>query len=245
MKLQEIYDFLDTMSPFELQEAWDNSGLNVGSFDKEITKVYCSLDVDDAMLESIEPGALIITHHPLIFGGIESLDFERYPANLIAKMIKKDIAHIAMHTNFDKTHLNRYVFEQILGFDIDTTFDEGSILQARVDFSKESLFALLRDKLHLDQIKTVNPKDHIGFIAMVTGSGASMMDEITADCFLTGDIKYHDATKAMSQNLMMIDIGHFESESFFGEILASELKVLPILAIITNSKNPFVTFSCK
>lgn len=245
MKLQEIYDFLDNLSPFELQEAWDNSGLNVGSFDKEITQIYCSLDVDDALLETIEPNSLIITHHPLIFGGIESLDIDRYPANLIAKMIKKDITHIAMHTNFDKTHLNRYVFEQILGFDIDTTFSEGYILQAKVDFSKESLFTLLGDKLHLKQIKTVNPKEHIGSIAMVTGSGASMIDDIQADCFLTGDIKYHDAMKAMNQNLMMVDIGHFESESFFAEILASELKVLPILAIITNSKNPFVTFGCK
>ncbi|MBN2768551.1 MAG: Nif3-like dinuclear metal center hexameric protein [Campylobacterales bacterium] len=245
MKLQKIYDFLDTISPFKLQEAWDNSGLNVGSFGKEIEKIYCCLDVDGDLLDSLEPGSLIITHHPLIFGGIEALDIDRYPANLIEKMIKKDIAHIAMHTNFDKTHLNRYVFEQILGFKIDTTFDDGYILQARVDLSKESLFALLDDKLHLDQIKTVNPKEHISSIAMVTGSGASMMDEITADCFLTGDLKYHDAMKAMSQNLMMIDIGHFESESFFGEILASELKVLPILAIITHSKNPFVTFGCK
>ncbi|MCK4875362.1 MAG: Nif3-like dinuclear metal center hexameric protein, partial [Sulfurimonas sp.] len=27
MKISEIYKFLDTLSPFELQEPWDNSGL--------------------------------------------------------------------------------------------------------------------------------------------------------------------------------------------------------------------------
>jgi len=38
---------------------------------------------------------------------------------------------------------------------------------------------------------------------------------------------------------MMVDIGHYESEKFFAEILLEELKVLPILVIIANSKNPF------
>jgi putative NIF3 family GTP cyclohydrolase 1 type 2 len=37
----------------------------------------------------------------------------------------------------------------------------------------------------------------------------------------------------------MVDIGHYESERFFAEIMYEELKVLPILAIIANSKNPF------
>ena len=74
---------------------------------------------------------------------------------------------------------------------------------------------------------------------MTTGAGASLIDEVNADCFLTGDIKYHDAMKALSENLMMVEIGHYESERFFAEILLEELKVLPILAIIANSKNPF------
>jgi putative NIF3 family GTP cyclohydrolase 1 type 2 len=65
------------------------------------------------------------------------------------------------------------------------------------------------------------------------------MDEVNADCFLTGDIKYHDAMKAMSQNLMMVDIGHYESEQFFVDVLQSELKNLGLLGIITQSQNPF------
>jgi GTP cyclohydrolase I len=39
--------------------------------------------------------------------------------------------------------------------------------------------------------------------------------------------------------LNMIDIGHFESERFFGEILAEDLKNLGLTVIISSSKNPF------
>jgi putative NIF3 family GTP cyclohydrolase 1 type 2 len=38
---------------------------------------------------------------------------------------------------------------------------------------------------------------------------------------------------------MLIDIGHFESEVFFSEILKEELENLGIFAIICQLKNPF------
>ena len=39
MKLQEIYNFLDKISPFELQEKWDNSGLIVGDMTREVSQI--------------------------------------------------------------------------------------------------------------------------------------------------------------------------------------------------------------
>jgi len=237
MKISEIYAFLDDLSPFALQEKWDNSGLNIGNMDREIEQVYIALDVDSLMLQNVKPHSLVITHHPLIFGGLTSLDFSKYPSNLIELMIKKDISIIAMHTNFDKTHLNRYVFEKVLGFKLENESD--FICKTSGIWNKEELIELLKNKFKLETVKVVAPKEEIYSIAMTTGSGASLIDTIEADCFLTGDIKYHDAMKAASQNLMMVDIGHYESERFFVDILAEHLQVLPILAIISNSKNPF------
>ncbi|QOR61606.1 Nif3-like dinuclear metal center hexameric protein [Sulfurovum sp. ST-21] len=237
MKLQEVYDFLNNVSPFELQEKWDNSGLIVGDMRREVPQVVVSLDIDAEMIEEAEEGTLFVVHHPLIFGKLAQLDFAKYPANLIEKLILKKQSLIAMHTNFDQTHLNRYVFEKVLNFRLES--EVPFICKTTGEWHYRDLLVHLKERLGLENLKVVGQKETIRSIALTTGAGASLADAVEADCFLTGDIKYHDAMKAMSENLMMVEIGHYESERFFAEILLAELKVLPILAIIANSKNPF------
>lgn len=237
MLIKDIYQKLNTLSPFELQEKWDNSGLLVGDMNREFEQIALGLDLDKESLESAKENTLFIVHHPLIFSGLKELDFSVYPANLLEIMVKKNLSLIAMHTNFDKTHLNAYVFEKILGFKKE--FQNDFVCRTTGSWSKDALLALLKEKLGLETLRVVSPKQQISSIALTTGAGASLMDEVSADCFLTGDIKYHDAMKAMSQNLMMVDIGHYESEQFFAEILKVELENLGLLGIIAQSKNPF------
>jgi len=237
MKLEEIYDFLDKVSPFELQEKWDNSGLIVGDMEREVSQIVLSLDIDFDSIDDAKEGTLFVVHHPLIFGKLTELDLAKYPSNLLEKMILKKQSCIALHTNFDQTHLNKYVFEKVLGFKMQN--QKSFLCTTKGEWTYKALLSLIKEKLDLPTLKVVGKKEIIKSIALCTGAGASLMDEVKADCFLTGDIKYHDAMKAMSENLMMVDIGHYESEKFFAEILLEELKVLPILVIIANSKNPF------
>ena len=237
MKISEIYQTLNTISPFELQEQWDNSGLLVGDMNREFEHIALGLDLDHNTLTQAKENTLFIVHHPLIFSGLKELDFSKYPANLLEIMVKKNLSLIAMHTNFDKTHLNAYVFEKVLGFKKE--FQDEFVCRTTGSWSKDELIKLLKDKLGLETLKVVSPKARINSIALTTGAGASLMDEVDADCFLTGDIKYHDAMKAMSQNLMMVDIGHYESEKFFVDVMMKELKNLGILGIISQSQNPF------
>ncbi len=239
MLLKEIYTHLDKISPFELQEKWDNSGLIVGDLNREVSQIVVSLDIDFSMIEEAKEGTLFVVHHPLIFGKLTQLDFAKYPSNLMEKMILKNQSCIALHTNFDQTHLNKYVFTKILGFTLES--QNAFLCTTKGTWNYKALLNLIKEKLELPTLRVVGKKENIKSIALCTGAGTSLMDEVEADCFLTGDIKYHDAMKAMSEDLMMIDIGHYESEKFFAQILIDELKVLPILAIIANSKNPFHT----
>ncbi|MEA3521604.1 MAG: Nif3-like dinuclear metal center hexameric protein [Campylobacterota bacterium] len=237
MILADIYAHLDALSPFELQESWDNSGLIVGDFTQNITKIVLSIDLDDEMIDTLDEGTLVITHHPLIFGGLKQLQFNQYPAVHLRKMIQKNIANIAMHTNFDQTHLNVYVATEILGYEVCARNGFIAYMDVNEDFE---LFAQkVEDAFGLKHLRMVKSHQHVKRVALCTGSGASLMRQIDADCFLTGDIKYHDAMEAKSIGLSMLDIGHYESECFFSEILEKYLINLELEVIISKSKNPF------
>jgi len=238
MKIVEIYNHLELLSSFSQQESWDNSGLLIGDMQESVDKIYLSIDIDEKLIDTIDANSLLITHHPIIFNKIKQLRFDRYPANLIRKMIQKNISNIAMHTNFDKTHLNKYVATEILKWPI--VKQDGFVLYLEVDEVFDTFVQKVSDIFHLNNPRCVKAGDTIKTVALVTGSGASLIDEIEADCFLTGDIKYHDAMQAKSINLSMIDIGHYESECFFGEILQKYLKNLGLAVIISQSENPFL-----
>ena len=244
MKLQEIYDVLNEISPFELQEKWDNAGLLVGSFDDEIENIYISIDLDEELVNSIKEKSLIITHHPLIFSGLKRINYDTYSTKLLKELIKKDICLISMHTNIDKTHLNKYVTEDILGFKVDNSKEFISYCNVNMNF--DDLVKYVSVKLDLKITKVVKCNDFIKKIAIVTGAGMSLIDEVKADCFLTGDIKYHDAMEAKARGLSLIDIGHYESERYFSTLLegllSEYLKKNKLKAIITASKNPFEFF---
>lgn len=241
MKVQEIYNYLNSVSPFEFQEKWDNSGLLVGSFDDEIEQVYISIDLDEEMLSNCKDNSLILTHHPLIFSPLRSVNYDSYATKLLRQLIQKNCVLISMHTNIDKTHLNRYVAQDILGLAIEES--EEYICYANVDMTFDDFCKDISKKLGLKYTKAVKCHENIKKVALVTGAGMSMIDEIDADCFLTGDIKYHDAMEAKARGISLIDIRHYESEQHFSSMLLGlieeYLKKNDLKAIISASKNPF------
>jgi dinuclear metal center YbgI/SA1388 family protein len=244
MKLQEIYDLLNNLSPFALQEKWDNAGLLVGSLEDEIENIYLSIDLDEELVSNANENSLIITHHPLIFAGLKKVNYDTYSTKLLRILIKKNISLISMHTNIDKTHLNKYFIENILGFNINNTQEFISTCEVNMKF--DDLLKHVCSKVGLKTAKAVRCNDFIKTVAIVTGSGMSLIDEVKADCFLTGDIKYHDAMEAKARGLSLIDIRHYESERCFAPLveglLSEYLKKNKLKAIITASKNPFEFF---
>ena len=83
MILKDIYNKLNEISPFELQESWDNSGLLVGDFNDKIDTIFLSLDVSLDMLKSLKSNSLLIVHHPLIFKPLKQIDYDNYISKII------------------------------------------------------------------------------------------------------------------------------------------------------------------
>ncbi|EPH10320.1 YbgI/family dinuclear metal center protein [Campylobacter ureolyticus ACS-301-V-Sch3b] len=238
MKIAEIYQILDEVAPFEAQESWDNSGLLLGNMDDEFDKIYASIDLDSNLIKKIEKNSLVITHHPLIFKGLKSLNPSIYPSNLIYEIIKKDIKLISMHTNFDKFVLNKFVASEILGYEITEIRD--FLVFFEVNKSFDEFAKEIKQKLKISNLRVVKAGEFIKTATLCTGSGADLLGSFKSDCFLTGDIKYHSALESLENKISLIDINHFESEAYFGQSLAKNLQKYNLNIIITNSINPFL-----
>lgn len=238
-KVKEIYQICHEISPFSLQEKWDNSGINLGNMEQEIHQIYLSLEVDTRIADLILPNSLIITHHPLIFTPLKNLDPLTYPSNILYPLIAKNSALIAMHTNFDTTHLNSYFAHDVLGFS--SLQPHLYSLKCQVDIPFEDLCARIEERMQILEYKFLKASSHIQEIYFCCGSGASLIDSLPPHshaCLVSGDIKHHDAMLANSLGISLIDVGHYESEKYFSEILHKNLKNFGYEAIISDLKNP-------
>lgn len=103
MKIRNIIKVLEQFAPKSLQESYDNSGLLIGHMDDDIDKLLITLDVTEEVLnEAIQKKCkLIISHHPLIFGGLKSITGKNATERIVEQAIKNNIAIYAIHTNLD------------------------------------------------------------------------------------------------------------------------------------------------
>ena len=117
MQLQKLISELELLAPSSYQESYDNAGLIVGSSNMEIGKALICFDVTEEVIEEAKSiGAnLIISHHPIVFGGLKKLNGKNYVERIVIAAIKADIALYAMHTNLDNVILgtNRILAEKL------------------------------------------------------------------------------------------------------------------------------------
>ncbi len=103
IQLKEIARTLECLAPLSFQESYDNSGLQVGDPEMEITGILVTLDVTEQVIgEAARLGFnLVVSHHPVIFGGLKSLTPRSAPERIVTKAIREGIAVYSGHTNFD------------------------------------------------------------------------------------------------------------------------------------------------
>lgn len=103
MKIASIVSHLESLAPLSLQESYDNAGLIIGNSDWECTGILCSLDATEEVIrEAAEKKCnLVISHHPIVFGGLKKINGHNYVERTVIEAIKRDIAVYAIHTNLD------------------------------------------------------------------------------------------------------------------------------------------------
>lgn len=250
MNLKYIMGELHSIFNPKSAEEWDNVGLLIGNENMEIKKILFCLDLTmKAIDESIDRGAnLIISHHPAMFSGIKKITSETIQGKKILKLIENKIAVYSAHTNLDfaMNGLNDFIFSKLEldgNVEVHNEFEyedynhiKNSIEKHRAGTSRikylnksmklSELVDIIKEKLGLDFVRYVGNKDsYINRIGLVTGGGSSFMNEVKEkiDVFLTGDLRHHEALDTLEEGGMLIDIGHYESEYLFSDLMEREM----------------------
>lgn len=151
MKIKEIISKFEEFAPLAIQEDYDNSGLNVGNPENEITGVLLSLDVTEEVIdEAINLKCnLIVAHHPLIFSKLKKITGSNYIERTIIKAIKNDISIYCAHTNLDQVNkgVSAKICEKIGLTNFKILSPKKEILQKLVVFVPSSHAELVRNAI--------------------------------------------------------------------------------------------------
>ena len=228
MFVKDVVNAIEKLAPPELAEHWDNVGLLIGDENRECKKILFALDAIDAVIdEAIEEKAdMIITHHPIIFKGVSSVNTKTALGRRIIKLIKNDIAVYCAHTSLDIAQggTNDILAETLNLSDISGLVPAENGFLGRTGSLKAqmSLGEFTQSVINMLGMPSANvtgdPDSIVKKVGLCTGSGADRDFMLAAkksgcDVYITGDVKYHEAQFAEDIGLCLIDATHFYTES--------------------------------
>ena len=75
IKVKDIAKAIEDFAPKELQESYDNTGLQVGDPEMNVSAVLLCLDVTEEIMAEARRRQcnMIVSHHPLLFYGLKQI----------------------------------------------------------------------------------------------------------------------------------------------------------------------------
>ena len=229
MNVKELYQRFEAEIPSYLREAWDNDGIMCcpdGS--GEVYRVLVTLDVTEDIVDyAIERGFdLIVSHHPLIFKPIASLDEENHISRKLIKLVGSGISVFSFHTRLDKLTggVNDRLAE-LLGIKDTRPFGEGDL--GRIGVIDEPMelqdFAYrVKQLCGSDIIRYADGFNDVHTVAIVGGDGKGYVRAAInegADTYISGRIGYNVMEEAPEMGINLIEAGHYFTEQPVTEFL--------------------------
>lgn len=232
MTVQTVFEILNQIAPFDTQMGFDNAGVLIGSKKKEVRKIGVVLDVTNRAVDYAKAREidLIVSHHPVIFSGLKSIDSD----SVVYRLIKEDIAVISAHTNLDAAEngVNQTLAQTLelcnvepLGLPGEPTPPMGRIGSLKEEMTCREFAEFVNNKLNTC-VKFVNTGKPISGVAVCGGAGEDFIVpaiQAGADALVTADVKHHNLLLANSLGLCLVDAGHFETERVIMPALCKQL----------------------
>ena len=236
-RIKDITDYLDKIAPPETAEEWDNPGLMTGNRDRKVSSVVLSLDVtSSAIKKCVDTGSnLLIAHHPLIFGGIDTVSEEDTNGLLLSLMIRNGITCYCAHTNLDKaSEYSNFVLARQLGAVPDTIkelegTDYGAYYELPSAVTLGDYMKTIREVLNGTGTISINSTGNTLRKVFVQG-GAFEEDDIPAvvesgaELVISGEIKHHITLLLAHKGILSVIAGHNATERVFMENLKEVLQ---------------------
>ena len=234
---------LDRLCPPRLAESWDNTGLLLGRRTDPVDRLMTCLTLTgDVAYDAVERGvSLVVTHHPIFFGGINSLTGDTREADGVLQLARAGVAVYSPHTAFDSAPrgINWWLTQQ-LGLKnvqpLKPDADDASLGSGRIGSLPEPLplaelglrlaHAVGVPGLHQVDGRQGRAESVIKVVAVACGAAGSMLDDAIAsgaECFVTGEIRFHDALRARSNGISLLIPGHYATERRATVWLAEQL----------------------
>jgi dinuclear metal center YbgI/SA1388 family protein len=242
--VRDVLAWVDGYAPFRYAASWDHCGLQVGDPAAEVATLLVALEANSVTLaEAARRGCqCLVAHHPLIFQPVQSVRADEFPGGLVTRAILGGIHVIAAHTNLDAAVdgtndvlAGLFTLHTVSPLEVDASLEGadryrgiGRVGMLPCEMSLEQLVREAGRLLNSETVRAVgNPDQRVSRVALCSGSGGSLIDSVLnvgVDVYLTGDVKYHDAQRAIEGGLAVVDIGHFASERLIVPPLARYLR---------------------
>lgn len=159
----------------------------------------------------------------------ESVNFDKDGDEKFILVLKKD----KLYNVIEKLKTKSLVNDDINIVKLENSYGDKGIGRIYSLKEKTKLSTIIEEVKEKFEIKSVIVSGNnieeaiIKKIAIVNGAGSSYWKKakrMGADLLITGDLKYHEALDAKEEGMYIMDIGHYESERFFYNIILNELK---------------------
>lgn len=163
--------------------------------------------------------------HPFVgkVGELESVDEVRIETILPERMMNKVVKAMRKAHPYEEAAYDIYPLKNI-----GVSMGLGRIGLLETSLKIEAFAEKVKAALNVSHVRMIGNKDReIRKVALCSGSGAEFISKAAfagADVLVTGDVKYHEAQKALEYGLHVIDAGHFATEMPIAKRVAAYLE---------------------
>ncbi|KAH6564615.1 hypothetical protein BASA50_008584 [Batrachochytrium salamandrivorans] len=248
--LQRVMRSMEKIAPLSLAEAaWDNTGLLLEApYPRpNASKVFLTIDLTQEVLEEAisDPSVgVIVAYHPPLFKAFKRLCLNDEKQNIALKCAASGISIYSPHTALDSCvgGINDWLSRGLgKGRTVPIVVNmnpppgqsgcgTGRLHTLDTPVSLDEIVRRVKTHLSLDHVRLARSMDHrndsklVSTVAICAGSGFSVLRDVSADVYFTGEMSHHEVLEGTAKGVSTILCEHTNTErGYLSQVLQTRL----------------------